>query len=80
MNITRIRALRGPNLWSRRTAIQAIVTCSGGESAIADLPGFEGQLRARFPELGDLIPADHLDTVSMAHVLEFTSNKGSESD
>ena len=73
MDVSRIRALRGPNLWSRHTAIQAIVTCEGAESAIANLPGFEARLRERFPELGDLIPADHLDTVSMAHALEFAA-------
>jgi len=73
MDVSRIRALRGPNLWSRHTAIQAIVTCSGDECAIAELPGFEARLRERFPELGDLIPADHLDTVSMAHALEFAA-------
>ncbi len=73
MDVTRIRALRGPNLWSRHTAIQAIITCEGAESAIANLPGFEARLRDRFPELGDLIPADHLDTVSMAHALEFAA-------
>jgi cyanophycin synthetase len=71
MDVSRIRALRGPNLWSRHTAIQAIVTCEGAEVAIAGLPGFEDRLRDRFPELGDLIPADHLDDVSMAHALEF---------
>ena len=73
MDVSRIRALRGPNLWSRHTAIQAIVTCQGAERAIADLPGFEPRLRARFPELGELIPTDHLDTVSMAHALEFAA-------
>ncbi|MFZ1444281.1 MAG: acetate--CoA ligase family protein, partial [Candidatus Dechloromonas phosphoritropha] len=73
MDVSRIRALRGPNLWSRHTAIQAIVTCEGAECAIADLPGFEACLRDRFPELGDLIPANHLDTVSMAHALEFAA-------
>src|SRR5574343_448985 len=71
MDVSRIRALRGPNLWSRHTAIQAIVTCEGAEQAIADMPGFEARLRARFAELGDLIPSDHLDTVSVAHALEF---------
>jgi len=73
MDVSRIRALRGPNLWSRHTAIQAIVTCTGPECAIAALPGFEARLRARFPELGELIPTDHLDTVSMAHALEFAA-------
>ena len=47
MDVSRIRALRGPNLWSRHTAIQAIVTCEGAECAIADLPGFEARLSAR---------------------------------
>ncbi len=73
MDVSRIRALRGPNLWSRHTAIQAIVTCEGAETAIAKLPGFEARLRERFPELGDLIPSDHLDTVSVAHALEFAA-------
>ncbi len=73
MDVSRIRALRGPNLWSRHTAIQAIVTCHGAETAIANLAGFEDRLRDRFPELGDLIPSDHLDTVSMAHALEFAA-------
>ena len=73
MDVSRIRALRGPNLWSRHTAIQAIVTCDGAETAIAKLPGFEARLRERFPELGDLIPSDHLDTVSVAHALEFAA-------
>ncbi|MBS1161508.1 MAG: cphA [Proteobacteria bacterium] len=73
MDVSRIRALRGPNLWSRHTAIQAIVTCEGDECAIADLANFEPRLRERFPALGDLIPADHLDTVSMAHALEFAA-------
>ena len=73
MEASRIRALRGPNLWSRHTAIQAIVTCEGAECAISELPQFEARLRERFPELGDLIPSDHLDTVSMAHALEFAA-------
>ncbi len=73
MDVSRIRPLRGPNLWSRHTAIQAIVTCEGNETAIAQLEGFEARLRERFPELGDLIPSDHLDTVSMAHALEFAA-------
>jgi len=31
MEVTRIRALRGPNLWSHHTAVQAVVTCSPEE-------------------------------------------------
>lgn len=70
MEVSRIRALRGPNLWSRHTAIEAIVACVGTECAIADIPGFETRLRARFPEIGFLQPAGHKESVSMAHVLE----------
>ena len=28
MEVTRIRALRGPNLWSHHTAIQSVVICN----------------------------------------------------
>ena len=27
MEVSRIRALRGPNLWSRHTAMEAVVRC-----------------------------------------------------
>ena len=70
MDISRIRALRGPNLWSRRTAIEAIVLCSDAERSAADLPGFEARLRARFPAISFLHPHDQEPTFSLAHVLE----------
>ena len=70
MEVTRIRALRGPNLWSHHTAIQSIVSCAPMENSIAALPGFEARLRERFPELGSLQPTGHDDRVAMAHVLE----------
>ena len=70
MEISRIRALRGPNLWSRHTAIEAIVSCPESERSIASLPGFEGRLRARFPEIEFLQPADEAHPISLAHVLE----------
>lgn len=68
MEISRVRALRGPNLWSRHTSIEAIVSCNGIEQTILAIPGFEDRLRARFPEIKFLEPAD--TTFSMAHVLE----------
>jgi len=71
MDITRIRALRGPNLWSRHTCIEAVVACDGeGENAIGRLPGFEGRLRALFPALGELHPVALGQPLSLAHVLE----------
>ena len=73
MEVTRIRALRGPNLWSHHTAIQSIVTCVGGENSITELPGFETRLRERFPELSPLQPTGHDDAIPMAHVLELVA-------
>ena len=49
MEVSRIRALRGPNLWSRHTALEAIVACSAVECNIAGLAGFEPRVRALFP-------------------------------
>ncbi|OZI19653.1 cyanophycin synthetase [Bordetella genomosp. 9] len=70
MEVSRIRALRGPNLWSRNTAIEAIVACDDQECSIERLPSMEPRLRARFPQLGPLSPEGYAGTVSMAHVLE----------
>jgi len=73
MDVSRIRALRGPNLWSRHTAIEAIVSCIGAECSIEELPGFEDRLRALFPEIGFLQPAGHAEAISLAHVLEYAT-------
>lgn len=71
MEVSRIRALRGPNMWSRHTAIEAVVSCSDTERNIAEIPGFEGRLRALFPGIGALRPASAQRLpVSLAHVLE----------
>ena len=73
MDISRIRALRGPNLWSSHTAIEAVVTCTPAECALQTRNGFEGRLRALFPELSPLQPTGQKDTVPMAHVLELVA-------
>lgn len=70
MQITRIRALRGPNLWTRSTAIEAIVHCEDGEQLYTGIPGFEERLRARFPTIGTLQPHGAEQKLSLAHVLE----------
>ncbi|MBA3594348.1 MAG: cyanophycin synthetase [Polaromonas sp.] len=70
MNVSRIRALRGPNLWSRHTALEAIVTCNEAECAIDRLPGFEPRVRSLFPAIGALRPGGYGGPVSLAHVLE----------
>ena len=71
MEVSRVRALRGPNLWSRQTAVQAIVSCLPHEEDIHALPGFETRLRARFPMAGALLPTACGDSrISLAHALE----------
>ena len=46
MDVSRTRALRGPNLWSRHMAIEAVVTCAENERAVGQMAGFEARLRA----------------------------------
>ena len=73
MEVTRIRALRGPNLWSRHTAIEAVVTCAEGDASIDAIPGFEARLRARFPGVGAMRPIGHRGPISVAHALQFAA-------
>ncbi len=73
MEVSRIHALRGPNVWTRHTAIEAVVTCDADERAIRGMPGVEPRLRARFPEIGFLEPATHAESMSLAHVLELAT-------
>jgi cyanophycin synthetase len=70
MEIFRIRALRGPNLWSHHTSIQAVVTCTADEETISLQPDFDIRLRQRFPAIGVLQPQGDNQTISIAHVLE----------
>ncbi|MGB6006505.1 cyanophycin synthetase [Castellaniella sp.] len=69
MEVSRIRALRGPNVWCRQTAIEAVVSCADGECAIDDLDAFETRLRVRFPEIDIQRPAGQASDHSLAHVL-----------
>ena len=73
MEVSRVRALRGPNLWCRHTAIEAIVSCTEAESSILNIPGFESRLRELFPEVGLLQLAGNTGGVSLAHVLQLTA-------
>ncbi|MBR7793882.1 cyanophycin synthetase [Undibacterium sp. FT147W] len=73
MEVSRIRALRGPNLWSHHTSVEAIVACNEAECSIAELVGFEDRLRALFPELSILQPTGYNDAISIAHVFELTT-------
>ena len=73
MELTRIRALRGPNLWGRHTALEALVKCEENEKIITNIFGFETRLRERFPQLGPLRSYGQNETVSLAHALEVCS-------
>jgi cyanophycin synthetase len=73
MEVSRIRALRGPNLWSHHTAIEVVVACDNAECSIGNLPGFEVRLRTLFPEISPLQPTGHNDAIPMAHVLELAA-------
>ena len=72
MEVTRTRALRGPNLWTRHTAVEAMVRCAPGlESDLsAEQQAFEKRLRHLFPGLGRLQPGEASAHLSMAHALE----------
>ena len=73
MEVSRIRALRGPNFWTRLTAIEAVVTCTAHEADLDQIPGFLTRLRARFPDVKPLRPFGHKDPITMAHALEAVS-------
>ncbi|HUW28104.1 MAG TPA: cyanophycin synthetase [Sulfuriferula sp.] len=73
MQVTRIRALRGPNLWSRHTSIEALVRCSAEECHVTGMSELESQLRARFPEIGALRSIGDQGEISIAHALAFAA-------
>jgi cyanophycin synthetase len=70
MHIQRLRALRGPNRWTNRTAIEAVVHCGHGDASLRRFPGIENRLGARLGGFGPLRPrADDRD-LSLAHLLQ----------
>ena len=73
MELSRIRALRGPNLWSRHTSIEMIARCEPDEFAIEAVPGLEARIRARFPQIGAMRPIGHRAPISLAHVLQYAA-------
>jgi len=70
MNVQRLRALRGPNLWSRHTAIEAIVQCDPVLSAEAT-DALVTALRRLFPALGPLRVQP--PRLGVQHLLEATA-------
>lgn len=70
MEVTRIRALRGPNLWARCTVLEAIVSLKGSEHSIPAMPDLQARLKERYPGIGRLLSNGNPEAVSLAHVLE----------
>ena len=70
MQVSRIRALRGPNLWSRHTAIEAIVSCSPEDYGLSAQHPVEQQLRRIFPAVGPFDGQRPGEAASLAHALE----------
>jgi cyanophycin synthetase len=73
MKISRIYALRGPNLWSQRTSIEAVVSCNSAECSLDKMPGFIARLNEYFPETTLLPPAERHEAITMAHALGFVT-------
>lgn len=73
MEVSRVRALRGPNLWSRNTCIEAIVHCSEAEQDIAKIDKFEKRICALFPEIAFLQVVGHHAVIPLARVLELAT-------
>jgi cyanophycin synthetase len=73
MEVSRVRALRGPNLWSHHTSVEAIVACQPHEEYVETRPGLEARLRDRFPAIALFQPTGHNDQVPLAHVLELAA-------
>ena len=70
MDVSRIRALRGPNLWTRNTAVEALVMCESEEEKDLSIdPQFEIKLRNLFPGIGPL-RTDQKSKITIAHAIE----------
>ena len=73
MEITRFASCAAPTLWTRRTAIEALLRCDANELSLADMPGFEARLRARFLDIGALRSIGHEGTTSIADALRYAA-------
>jgi len=73
MEVSRVRALRGPNLWSRNTCVEAIVNCGEAEKDVSKISGFEKRLCALFPEIAFLQVVGHNVAIPLARVLELAA-------
>jgi cyanophycin synthetase len=70
MKVTRVRALRGPNLWSRRTAIEAVIYCNDQECSIGGNQEFLRHWYQCVPQADPFQPSGHYGAIALAHLLE----------
>ncbi|WP_350282622.1 cyanophycin synthetase [Nitrosomonas sp.] len=74
MKILQVRALRGPNVWSKLTAIEAILVLEQDEYLPDSIPGFNTRLREYFPDIALLQPVDWQE-MTLARILAFITLK-----
>jgi cyanophycin synthetase len=72
MELIRIRALRGTNIWTRHTALELEIACEDSECDIECLPGFDVRLAALCPEMPALRGVGYHGRLTIAHALETT--------
>ena len=76
MEFKNIRALRGPNIWTRSTALEVAVDLGEMKFPVREIPGFESRLREWLPALYQpaALPENRADglpgALTLAHILE----------
>ncbi len=76
MEFRNIRALRGPNIWAKCTALEVVVDLGEMKFPVREIPGFEARFRHWLPELYPPTAAagdNHetaMGTLALAQVLE----------
>ena len=71
MELRQVRALRGPNIWTRCTALELSVDLGAMRYPVREIPGFETRLRHWFPKLFAVTrPEGQLGDLTLAHTLE----------
>ncbi|WP_370263526.1 cyanophycin synthetase [Limnobacter sp.] len=74
MNIERIRALRGPNLWSKNTSLEALVFCEENERLYDRFNAIEMRVRTTLPGIGSLRATGfEQSNIALAHILGKTA-------
>lgn len=70
MKIERIRALRGPNLWSKNTSMEALVFCEENERIYDRFASIEMRVRSGLPGIGSLRATGfEQSNIALAHIL-----------